>query len=133
MSDAKILIVVEEAITAMDLQNRIKYWGYKNPVIVSSEKEAIQRALELKPDLAIIDIGLENCKDGIRVAGKIINELDTAVVYITPYIDEEMMRYIRATKPYGYISKPFEENQLKFTVEEALYKQRLHRRIVASK
>lgn len=133
MSDARILIVEDEAITAMDLQDRFEFWGYTAPIIASSGKEALKKAIEIKPDLILMDIGIKNCTDGIKIAKEITNNLDTAIVYLLSYFDEKMMRYMRTTKPYGYISKPFDENQLKFTVEKALYMRKINKMFITSK
>ncbi|MGZ7210465.1 MAG: hypothetical protein ACXVHV_11335, partial [Methanobacterium sp.] len=64
---------------------------------------------------------------------EITDNYDTAVVYITGHFDEEMMQLMRATRPYGYISMPFEENQLKFKVEDAMYRHKIHQRFILSK
>jgi DNA-binding NtrC family response regulator len=132
MYTVTILIVEDEAVIAMDLQDRFEFWGYNTPMIASSKEEALKKANEVKPDLALINIKQKD-DDGIELAKKITNNFDTAVIYITGYLTEEIMQHMRATRPYGYISKPFEENQLKYTVEDALYRRRIHQRFILSK
>jgi len=133
MPDTTILIVEDEAITAMNLQNWFEFWGYNAPIIACSEKTALEKVQGIKLDLALINIKFENCNNRINFAKKMTNNFDTAVVYITSNFNDEIMQHIRATKPYGFISKPFEENQLKYTVENALYKRKIHKRFIASK
>ena len=133
MSDTTILIVEDEAITAMNLQNWFEFWGYNAPLIACSEKTALEKAQEMKVDLVLINIELENMNGRINFAKKIADNFDTAIVYITPYFNIEIMQHIRATRPYGYIFKPLEENQLKYTVENALYKRKIYKRFIASK
>jgi len=133
MNNINILIFENEAFTALNLQERFKFWGYRSPFIVSSKKEALQMAKDIKPDLALIDIGLKNKDDVIEIGKKISDDFDTAVVYILSFYDEEIMRCIRTTKPYGFLLKPFEENQIKFKVEEALYTRKLVKNLIASK
>lgn len=124
------LIVEDKDATAMDLQNRFKYWGYKAPMIVSSMEEALKEFNKIKPDIMLIDNSLN---EGIELAKKVTDNFDTAVIYITRCLDEEMMQYMRATKPYGYISTPFEENQIKYTVEKAIYRRKIHQEFISSK
>ncbi|MGB9936592.1 MAG: response regulator [Methanobacterium sp.] len=132
MHNERILIIEDEAITAMDICNMFQFWGYKTPVIASSEKEALDKAHDIKPDIALINIGIKN-NNRIDIAKKINDNYDTAVIYVTGHFNEEIMQYLRVSRPYGYISKPFDENQLKYTVEKAIYRRNLHRRIIASK
>jgi CheY-like chemotaxis protein len=132
MNGLKILIIEDEDVIAMDLQDRFKYWGYSTPVIASSREEVLKIASEIKPDLVLIDIKLKN-DNGIEIAKNITNNFDTAIIYITSYLNAEMIQLMRATKPYGYVSIPFEENQLKYNVEEALYRRRIYRRFILSK
>lgn len=133
MSDTTILIVEDEAITAMNLQNWFEFWGYNTPLVACSEKTALKKVREVKLDLALINIELENIDNRINFAKKITDNCDTAIVYIIPPFDNGIMQLMRATKPYGYILKPFEENQLKYTVENALYKRKIYKRFIASK
>ena len=133
MSDATILIVEDEAVTAMNLQNWFEVWGYSAPILACSEKTALEKAQGMKFDLALINIEFKNIHDRINIAKKITDNFDTAIVYITSYFNGEIMQLMRTTKPYGYITKPLEENQLKYTVENALYKRKIYKRFVASK
>ncbi len=133
MSDATILIVEDEAVTAMNLQNWFEVWGYSAPILACSEKTALEKAQGMKFDLALINIEFKNIHDRINIAKKITDNFDTAIVYITSYFNGEIMQCMRTTKPYGYITKPLEENQLKYTVENALYKRKIYKRFIASK
>ncbi|MGZ7049750.1 MAG: response regulator [Methanobacterium sp.] len=132
MNCSKILIVEDEAIIATDLQNKFRYWGYSATKIASSQEEALEIANKIKPDLTLIDIKIKK-ENGIKLAKEITDNYDTAVVYITGHFDEEMVQLMRATRPYGYISMPFEENQLKFKVEDAMYRHKIHQRFILSK
>ena len=128
---SKILIIEDEDFIAMDLQNKFKYWGYSTTMIASSQ-EALKIANKIKPDIILINIDLKD-NNGINLAQKITNNSDSAIVYITGYLDEKNMKLMRSTKPYGYISTPFEENQLKYTVEDAIYRHKLHQWFILSK
>lgn len=132
MYNTRILIVEDEAVIALDLQNKFEFWGYSTPSIASSEGEALKIANEKKPDLVLIDIDLKN-DNSIELAKKITDNLDTALIFISPLLNEEMMQLMRAIRPYGYISLQFGENQIKYTVENALYKRRIHQRFILSK
>lgn len=59
MSSAKILIVEDEGLTAMELQRKLQYWGYEVPSFVFSGREAIKKVKEINPDLILMDIVLK--------------------------------------------------------------------------
>lgn len=132
MYNTRILIVEDEAAVAMDLQYKFEFWGYSTPSIASSKEEALKIANEKKPDLVLINIDLKN-DNSIELAKKITNNFDTALIFITSGLNEEMMQLMRTTRPFGYISLSFEENQIKYTVENALYRRRIHQRFILSK
>ncbi len=124
-----ILVVEDEIIIAMDLQANLIAMGYDVPEIILSGEEAIERALELKPDLVLMDIHLSGDLDGISVAAMITQQLDIPVVYLTAYADEATLQRASLTGPFGYIVKPSEARELRANIEIALYKHRLEKTI----
>lgn len=69
----KILVVEDEALTGMELQKKLIQWGYDVVDIVSSGEDAVKKAMELEPDLILMDILLKGCMNGIDAA-KIIRK-----------------------------------------------------------
>ena len=69
--------------------------------------------------------------NGIDVATR-IKDLDIPVVYLTTYPNEFDINNIHSTDPYGYINKPYDKNELKYTIELALYKNEISRKLKAS-
>jgi CheY-like chemotaxis protein len=80
MTDANILIVEDEAIVAKDLQNRLRKFGYTVLGIASSGQDAINKAVEISPDLVLMDIRLKGAIDGIEAAEKIHQYLDIPII-----------------------------------------------------
>jgi two-component system, sensor histidine kinase PdtaS len=132
ISDANILIVEDEGVTALEIQNNVESWGYNVVGIVSSGEEAIKTALETKPDLIIMDIVLKEEINGIDAAKIIKKSQDLPVIYLTAYGDEKTLQKAKFTVPHAYILKPFEENELKFAVEMALYKHEMEQKLKSS-
>jgi len=127
MSKSKILVVEDEAITAKDLQYRLKGLGYEVPAIASSGEGAIKKTEEIKPDLVLMDIVLKGDMNGIEAAVQIRDRFDIPVVYLTAYIDEASLEKIRATEPYGYLIKPCKDKELRATIEMALQRHKLEK------
>ena len=132
MTKAEILIVEDDAVVARDIQNRLKKLGFLAPAMVPSGEEAIGRVKEHKPDLVLMDIMLKGKMDGIEAANQIGSQFNIPVVYLTAYADEDVLERAKVTEPFGYIIKPFEDRDLNTTIEIALYKHKMEKRLKES-
>jgi 1,2-diacylglycerol 3-beta-glucosyltransferase len=117
----QIMVVEDENITAMDIAGKLEDLGYEITAVVSSGSLATEKARKLHPDLILMDIMLKGDMDGIQVT-KSIEDLFIPVVYLTSYSDRKTLKRARETSPYGYIIKPYNEDELKTTIEMALHK-----------
>jgi diguanylate cyclase len=122
MSNEKILIVEDESIIAEDISDSLTARGYRVTGIVYSGEEAIQSVIEVRPDLVLMDVNLQGEIDGITAAEEIRTRFQIPVVYLTAFADENTLRRVNATKPFGYIVKPFEEKNLHTTIQLALHR-----------
>ncbi len=121
MSKAKILIVEDDVLVAMDIERCLKKLGYSVSGIVNYAEKAIEKVEELKPDLVLMDIVLKGEMDGIEAAEIIRSRFDIPVVFLTAYADEERFERAKFTIPFGYVLKPFQDRDLKIILEMALY------------
>ncbi|MBI2851174.1 MAG: PAS domain S-box protein [Chloroflexi bacterium] len=126
---ARILIVEDEAIEAMDLQNRLVNLGYPPPDIVHSGEDAVRKAKETNPDLVLMDIMLPGEIDGITAAEQIRTFLDVPIIFVTAYADAVTLQRAKITEPYAYIVKPYQENELHIAIDMALYKHSAEKRL----
>jgi len=129
MGPVRILVVEDEFITATDIQNSLKRMGYDVPAIVDSGDEAIRKAGELTPSLVLMDITLKGQMNGIEAAKEIRGRYDIPVIYLTAHSDESTFRGALVAEPFGYIIKPFESREMRISVEMALYKHALDRKL----
>lgn len=125
----RILVVEDEAIVARDIQETLISQGYEVPAIASSAEEAIEQATRLRPDLVLMDIVLKGRTDGITAADRIRRDLRIPIIFLTAYSDDAILEKAKATGPAGYIIKPFQERELHTTIEMALYKHKIERRL----
>jgi len=122
MAKANILIVEDESIIASVIAAALKKFEYEVIDILNTGEAAVTTALRKKPDLILMDIRLQGELDGIGAVELIQKQMDIPVIYLTAYADEPTLERAKKTKPYGYIPKPFQEIELKTTIEMALYK-----------
>jgi PAS domain S-box-containing protein len=133
MDKPMILVVEDEAIIARDLQLRLERMGFEVPYIESTAQGAVQKALEVKPALILMDIVLGGDMDGIEAAKQIHSEIDTPIVYLTAFSSENIFEQARVTEPFGYLIKPTNNRELKSTIEIALYKHRVEKELVRAR
>jgi PAS domain S-box-containing protein len=129
MFDARILIVEDEGILALDLQLRLQNLGYTVPDIVSTGEGAVLKAEETHPDLVLMDIMLQGKMDGVTAAEQIHSRLDIPIIFLTAYADEDTLSRAKVTEPYGYLVKPFKERDLHISIDMALYKHKMERKL----
>jgi PAS domain S-box-containing protein len=121
MEKARILIVEDEAIIAMEIENQLQGLGYKVTSIVDTGAKAIKKAEEDKPVIILMDIRIKGEMDGIQTAAIIREQFDIPVIFSTAYLDEERIELAKLTMPFGYVLKPVQERDLKVTIEMALF------------
>ncbi len=117
---AKILVVEDEDVIAYVIKDCLEYSGYIVPAIAVYGEEAIEKAADFHPDLVLMDIMLRGNMNGIEAAQEIITRLNIPIVYLTAHSDQNTLHKAKNSQPFGYIIKPFEENQLITTIEIAL-------------
>jgi len=118
----RILIVEDEAITAMDLAMELEQLGYEVCGTADTVGSALEEVKEKDPHLVLMDIRLGEGGDGVEAAEQILAQHDTAVVFLTAHSDEATLARALAVSPFGYIVKPFRARDLKIAVELALSK-----------
>ena len=114
----KILIVEDQFIEANNLRLILDREGYVVAPIASSFAEAIEMLDRHKPDLVLLDIYLEGTLTGIDVA-KILIERKVPFVYLSANSNRKIFNAAKATKPYGFLVKPFRKRDVLTTLEVA--------------
>ena len=122
MNPIQILVVEDEVIVAQDIAGRLTKLGYAVTATVSSGEEAIQKAIENPPDLVLMDIVLKGDMDGVTAAEKIRTNRNVPTVFLTAYADDQTLQRAKLTDPFGYIIKPFQQNDLRVAIEIALHR-----------
>ncbi|MCZ7401794.1 MAG: ATP-binding protein [Candidatus Methanoperedens sp.] len=133
MPNERILVVEDERITAEDIRRRLLKMGYSVISTVDTGEKAIKEASDQKPDLILMDIILKGKMDGIEAAGQIHSRLNIPIVFLTAFTDEKILERAKATSPFGYIVKPFQDRDLHITIEIALYKSKIDKELRESK
>ena len=124
MSSARILVVEDEAIVALNIAERLSGLGYEVVGRATDGDGALTLAERERPDAVLMDIRLQGELDGITAATQIRQRLGLPVVFLTSYSESATLKRALQAEPFGYILKPFDDRDLRTALEIALYKHR---------
>jgi len=114
----KVVIVEDQFIEAFDLQLILEHNGYTVAGIAHTAAEGFELIKESMPDLVCLDIMLKGDETGIDLAEKLML-LNIGFVYISANLYNAVLNKALATKPYGFINKPFQEQDVLPVIENA--------------
>jgi chemotaxis response regulator CheB len=117
---ARILIVEDERIVALELANRLQALGYVIVGSVSTGEDALRIVEDVEPDLVLMDVLLAGRMRGTGAAKALWDRYQLPVVYLTAYSDTRTLDEANQSMPYGYIVKPYRPEQIEATLQLAL-------------
>ena len=124
----RVLIVEDEIIAAKAIERSLASMGYEVVGIASSGGEAVRKVEETQPDVVLMDIKIKGPVDGVFTTQRVQTQFDIPVIYLTAMSDDETLKRILHSKPYGYIVKPFRDAELYATIEGALGRHELRKK-----
>lgn len=120
MPSDRILVVDDSPTTSGLIKLYLAHLGYEVSGVAESAAEALTLVEQLSPQLVLMDINLGEGMDGIEAADVIMNRYRTPVIYVTSYSDEQTLNRAKESMPFGFINKPFRDNDLRVNIEIAL-------------
>lgn len=112
MSDAKVLIVEDEAIIALDLKLRLELEGIAVTSIVMNGEKVEESLLRDKPDFIVLDIFLAGRMTGIDVARLVNERYHIPFAFTTGNSDQQTTEAAKKQKPAAYFLKPVHQDDL---------------------
>ncbi|MEP4598095.1 MAG: response regulator, partial [Cyclobacteriaceae bacterium] len=116
-SSYRILIVDDELAIAEMCESILIDLGYEVIGIANTYEEGIEKIALEKPDLVILDIDLNQEKNGIDLAVYIKEKLRVPFLYVSSYADISTVSKAAKTAPEAYLIKPFTNEDLFTTIE----------------
>jgi two-component system, response regulator PdtaR len=114
----RILIAEDETIIRLDLRDLLVRAGFEVCAEARDGEEAVALARSEQPDLAIMDVKMPKL-DGIDAARKILEERPIPIVMLTAYGQAEIVSRAVEAGVYGYLVKPFREQDLLPAIQSA--------------
>lgn len=113
----KVLIVEDEELYADKMEMQLDKLGYQHLATVDNSQAAFAILEKERPDLILMDVNIEGEYDGIELADKIHQTRNIPILFITSLEDDRTFKRAKRTNPIGFLAKPFNEIQLRRTVE----------------
>lgn len=120
MSKLKLLIVEDEVITASSLKMGLEELGYDVCPLATRGQRALDIAADEKPDIILMDVNLPGGLNGIETAQRIKETLDSKILFLTGYHDDDVISKINALKPLGYFVKPVSAARIKDLLDKRI-------------
>jgi AmiR/NasT family two-component response regulator len=114
----RILVAEDETIIRLDLVELLRRAGMDVVGEARDGEEAVALALELEPDIAIMDVKMPKL-DGIDAARRILEERPIPIVMLTAYGQDELVSRAVEAGVFGYLVKPFREADLLPAIQTA--------------
>jgi response regulator NasT len=115
----RVLIAEDETIVRLDLRGLLSSRGFEVVGEARNGIEAVERARELEPDLVLLDVKMPEL-DGIEAARRILAERPVPIVLVTAYDEEALVERAVDAGIFGYLTKPFREQDLLPAIRTAL-------------
>ncbi len=117
MNTLKIIIVEDELIAAEFLKEILEETGAEVTDIIDTGKEAIEICIEKEPDVIFMDVMLSDNISGCEAAVAISRKnLHSKIIFLTAYVDEEMIDYAAESGAVNYLTKPYNKTQIMATL-----------------
>jgi two-component system, response regulator PdtaR len=107
----RILIAEDETIIRLDLRSLLERAGHEVVAEARDGRQAVELARQHEPELAIMDVRMPHL-DGIEAAKSILAERPIPIVMLTAYGQEELVARAVEAGVFGYLVKPFREQDL---------------------
>ena len=118
MSATTVLTVEDNPLVRLDLRTILEDAGFEVCGGARDGLEAIALARETEPDVILLDLGLPRM-DGVEAARRILEERPIPIVMLTAYGQDELVSRAVEAGVFGYLVKPFREQDLLHAIAAA--------------
>lgn len=122
MKKTELLIVEDSVMIANQLRDLVVSLGYCCLGVVDTAEEAIQKTIELEPDVILMDIWLKSEMNGLEAASEIHKLKETPVIFLTASADLSLIENIKLSQGSSYMMKPIDPIELQFNIELSIAK-----------
>jgi len=115
----KVLIVEGSKIASNQIQSILEKNNFESEVVLE-EKDVLTKVFDYGPDLILMDVTPGSDLTGIQLARSIMEKQDVPVIYMTALSGKLSIDNTKLARPYGFLSKPFGDDELINSIDFAL-------------
>jgi DNA-binding NarL/FixJ family response regulator len=112
-------VVEDDWLIAAQIESCLAEVGIDVVGLAMRPQEALRLALAHSPQLVLMDIRLLDGADGVDLAKELWQEMGLRCLFVSANFDPGTEARAAASRPLGWLSKPFTEAELISTVSEA--------------
>ena len=116
---ARVLIIEDEAVIAMDLNDLVTAAGHEVCAMETTAAGAVTAAKRERPDLVLADIQLADGSSGIDAVKEILASFVVPVIFITAFPARLLTG--ERPEPTFLITKPYSPDMVRAAVSQALF------------
>lgn len=116
---ARILIIEDEPIIAMDIEMIVRELGHDVVGVATTHAEAVIEAQTHRPGLVLADIQLADNSSGIEAVQEILGSMAVPVIFITAF-PERLLTGDRP-EPAFLLTKPYQPATLRAAISQVLF------------
>ncbi|HDP99233.1 MAG TPA: response regulator [bacterium] len=113
----KILLVEDEAITAMMLESELQDMGYQVYNPIATGEAAVKAGKKYRFDVVLMDIRLAGKMNGIEAAKKILSYYQVPIIFMTGYSEHHIKVQAQALGAAAYLVKPIDSTEIKLIID----------------
>ena len=107
---------------ALAIKSNLESLGYRPFIMISPGREAIQKVIEIGPQLVLMNITVAREIDSAEFAAQIRLRLNIPIIYLTTWAG---LQRVKITGSCGYLCKLFTQKELQAAIEIVLHRRKL--------
>jgi two-component system, response regulator PdtaR len=123
LQGVRVLIVEDEALVAINLETMLEDLGAEVCGTAASGADAVRKARQLRPEVAVVDIRLKDGETGVEAARTMADELGVAIVFASAHSDPRIVAEMAKVPGAGRLTKPYDAAQLADMMRRVLRRQ----------
>ncbi len=123
-----IMIVEDEVITQRHLKDILEQNNVNMIKAFDNGTDVMEALKDHSFDMILMDINIKGSTDGIRLAKNILDNHALPIVFITAYCDNTTLDEALVLSPYGFIAKPFSEQDVLIMLQVAYKRFLVHKK-----
>jgi DNA-binding NarL/FixJ family response regulator len=113
LPDRTCLIVDDDHLIAEHLRTLVEGFGFSVCGVAHDGQTAIETAVNLQPDVILMDVRLGGELDGVDAAIEIFKRARSRIIFVTAYSDPPTVERMKRNNPSGILIKPVDRAELK--------------------